>query len=109
MDREWLLSLDSASGGFLLPLLEIVYASDNDLWDKDLVRELVSDAERHVDSIRMPERASIVFMRWSAWVRELLAIIHRKLADDPATVAQYGPIPDIVVDAVATSSNPYTI
>ena len=115
MDKEWLLSWNDASGGFLLPLLEIVRASDNGLWDKDLVRALVSDAERHIDSIRMPERASTGFLRWSGWARELLAIIHLKLVDNPATIAQYGSIPDVLIDSPVANpteampqANPYT-
>ena len=116
MDKEWLLSWNDASGGFLLPLIEIVRASDNGLWDKDLVRALVSDAERHIDSIRMPERASTGFLRWSGWARELLAIIHLKLVDNPATIAQYGSIPDVLIDSPVANpteampqANPYTV
>ena len=116
MDNEWFLSWNAASGGFLLLLLEIVHASNNGLWDKDSVRAVVRDAERYIDSIEMPERASPAFLRWSGWERELLAIIHLKLVDNPATIAQYGSIPDVLIDSPVANpteampqANPYTI
>ena len=124
---------NNASGGYLLNLMDAAYAPRDhpdriNLWSKTTVEELINEAEAYMERVRPHHRAGQrlanwvreyhFYLRWTAQVQDTIGVLRRLLADDPATVASHGAIPDEVVDADATSRicrvstpafNPYSV